>query len=178
MQTANFESGSVVYLDIEKPHPANGAFEAYVKDWMSAVRDGNYYPGVYGSYLMVDWLKILTSAIWTVELPKSVSDLRADIHSTAVPRSHAPGTPSVDLNLNTAQIRQLADANIMAYDPTKNPHGVIRPGCIATQYLWYQKFDVPLPPGTDNNFDLNFSKVADPSNTACIAQALNIKTLI
>jgi hypothetical protein len=36
---------------------------------------------------------------------------------------------------------------------------------------------VPLPPDFKNEFGLNFSKAADPSNSASIAQALNIKKL-
>jgi hypothetical protein len=154
MQKAKFPSGSIVYLDIETPKPENGPFQGYIGEWMKAVKGGGFYPGVYCSYTMAPWIVKLSRAVWTVELPFAKSRLQMSLPS--------------DESLS----------NVLAYDPSANPHGIIRPGCLATQYRWYQTFsDVRLDPGITNMFDLNWSKVKDPSNPSVVAAALGLSTL-
>jgi hypothetical protein len=165
MKSAGFATGSVIYLDIENHKDEGGPYAPYIHDWMRAVRAADYYPGFYSVYTMAPWLTQLSSAVWTVELPKSVSASFKDDASIQ--------------SLRTSDGLQLLFENgILAYDPSKYPHGIMRPGCIATQYLWHQTFPEVPPTSTDPmEFDFTWSKVADPSNTANIAEALGIATL-
>jgi Domain of unknown function (DUF1906) len=178
MSTAGFPPNTVVYLDIEQPK-LPGKFGSYLRAWMGAVRAGGFYPGVYGSYTMAPWLTRLTSAVWTVELP--ISKLQA--------LTDAVGEVAVTGALSTANGLEQLGAAVepsafeglqMAYDPQVDPHGIIRPSCIATQYLWYQSFSglPPLDPGVGNVFDLDSSLVADPSNPEQIRHALGLAKLI
>ena len=149
MKQAGFRSGSVVYLDIETPKSEKN-FSRYLTEWMKAVRDEGWYPGVYGSYLMVRWLANYTSAIWTVELPVSkerlLANLKGGLRMFGPEGLAAPGAQDVlrsdDIMryLKTYNSNRALDPNNRAYDPNTHPHGMIRPGCIATQYLWYQQF--------------------------------------
>lgn len=152
MQKAEFPPNSVVYLDVETPKAGGGAFQAYMEEWMKVVRAAGYYPGVYCSYKMAEnrgWVTKLTSAVWTVELPigKSlISPARPIEKRTIIP---------------------------YAYDPKKHPYGIIREGCIATQFKWYQNIK-----GIPRLFDFDSSIVADPSNARMIAEILNVPNLI
>jgi hypothetical protein len=187
MKQAGFGSGSVVYLDIETPKSERD-FGPYLKEWMKAVRGEGWYPGVYGSYLMVSWLTNYTSAIWTVELPVSkerlLADLKPSLRMLGPAGLGAPGPQDV---LRADEIMRFLgnynrdralDPNNRAYDPNKHPHGMIRTGCIATQYLWYQRFPgLTLDPGIVNVFDLNWSLVPDPSDPKAIANVLGTPNL-
>jgi hypothetical protein len=187
MKQAGFKSGSVVYLDIETPKLEKD-FGPYLSEWMKAVRDKGWYPGVYGSYVMASWLINYTSAIWTVELPVSKEELLAAIKSH--PRSLEPAGLAAPRPQDVIQLGEISnflqmynrnrilDPNNRAYDPNQHPHGIIRPGCMATQYLWYQQFPgLPLDPGIVDVFDLNLSLVPDPSDPSAIASALGIPNL-
>ncbi|MBZ9907553.1 MULTISPECIES: glycoside hydrolase domain-containing protein [Mesorhizobium] len=139
MTDVGFGQGSVVYLDIEKP-AGELQLSPYLNNWIKAVKSRKFYPGFYGSYSMADWLKNLSSALWSVELPAPVA--------------------------------------AVSYDSDDNPTGLITSRCIATQYLQKQKLAIIKgTPGGDGTYDLSRSLAADPSDTACIAAALNIKTL-
>jgi hypothetical protein len=185
MAQAGFAAGAVVYLDIETPK-VEQQFGPYLGAWMAAVRAGGFYPGVYGSYTMAPWLTKLTSAVWTVELPISKHHALTTILGetaitgalSATDGAEGPGTalsPEALVALSPEAFVAVAPA----YNPALNPHGLIRPGCIATQYLWYQTFQgLPLDPGIENVFDLDASLVADPSNPEMIRQALGLQTLI
>ncbi|MER9669933.1 glycoside hydrolase domain-containing protein [Mesorhizobium sp. M0203] len=181
MKQAQFPRGSVVYFDIETPKPAGGKYEAYLRAWMKAVLKGAYYPGVYGSYLMVPWLTKITSAIWTVELP---GNTRATLESAALQfnrnvmrKSDQTGEQALsDVGSNSEFYDFLFEQGILAYNPKQFPQGIIRQGCIATQYLWKQKNLPGLPPKM--SFDFDRSLVADPSNAPSIAVALGVQDLI
>jgi Domain of unknown function (DUF1906) len=184
MKQAGFRSGSVVYLDIESPKSERD-FSRYLTEWMKAVRGEGWYPGVYGSYLMVPWLTNYTSAIWTVELPVSKERLLADLKAglrmfgpegLAAPRPQdVLRSDEIMRFLKNYNSNRALDPNNRAYDANQHPHGIIRPGCIATQYLWYQQFHgLALDPGIANVFDLNWSLVPDPSDAKAIANVLGI----
>ena len=152
MRKAEFPKRSVVYLDVETPKEAGGAFQRYMEEWMSVVRAADFYPGVYCSYKMAEnngWVTKLTSAVWTVELP-----IAKKLISPALPVRKRAVVP-------------------YAYDPEKHPRGIIREGCIATQYKWYQKIE-----GCKRLFDFDSSLVADPSNAGQIAEALRVPKLL
>lgn len=152
MQKAGFPPNSVVYLDVETPKESGGAFQVYMEEWMKVVRAANFYPGVYCSYKMAEnrgWVTKLTSAVWTVELP-----IAKKLISPALPIQKRVVVP-------------------YAYDPAKNPYGIIREGCIATQYKWYQSVK-----GVPHLFDFDSSLVADPSNAGLISEVLQVPKLI
>ncbi|MGH7121716.1 MAG: glycoside hydrolase domain-containing protein [Acetobacteraceae bacterium] len=188
MKDAGFPTGSVVYLDIEVPHNARTPYETYVRTWMKVVRDNKYYPGAYGNYPMADmadpkWAKCikfpkLTSAIWTVELPYGFKAVLSQL------RALSEGNPQFQAEISNWSsssdiMQQLYKMGALGYCPKRYSHGIIRPGCIATQYKWRLQFlDIKLPSGQKQDFDLDFLKASDPSDPASIAQALNITHLI
>ena len=177
-QPQAFPGNSVVYLDIEEPKQP-GKFGGYLRAWMDAVRAGGFYPGVYGSYTMAPWLTRLTSAVWTVELP--ISKLQALIDVVGEGAIIGALSSSDGLKQLGEKVEPSAFGDLqMAYDPQQDPHGLIRPGCVATQYLWYQSFAglPPLDPGISNVFDFDSAIVADPSNPEQIRQALGLQNLI
>ena len=178
MSQAGFPANSAIYLDIEAPKQP-GKFESYLRAWMDSVRTGGFYPGVYGSYTMAPWLTRLTSAVWTVELPisklQALTDVIGEVALTGA-LSTTDGMEQLSAAIQPTAFEELP----LAYDPRQDPHGKIRPGCIGTQYLWYQSFSglPPLDPGVQNVFDLDSSLIADPSNPDRIRQALGLEKLI
>lgn len=163
MREAGFAQGSIVYLDVETPKPEGGLFQKYIEAWVKAVRADGYYPGIYGSYIMVPWLKKLTGAIWTVELPFGKGQI------TQIAGANASSNESLGA---------LYGQSMLAYDPAKHPHGIIRPDCVATQYRWLVHVrDIPLAKHVRNEFDLSSSRVADPSDPVAVAKSLGVTHL-
>ncbi|MGH7997356.1 MAG: glycoside hydrolase domain-containing protein, partial [Opitutaceae bacterium] len=174
MNRAGFPTGAVVYLDIEDPNLENAQYWKYVRAWMKAIHDQHYYPGAYGSYLAVDLMRELTSAIWTFELSENVRAVEADLKALSRENPQIKGEQT---SWGSSVLEQLFKMKKLGYDRSKFPQGRIRRGCIATQYIQRQKFlDVVVPKGVD--FDCSFLKASDPSDPASIAQALNIPRLI
>ena len=130
LSLAGFPKGTIVYLDIETPKPKGGAFENYIKEWMKVIRDQGFYPGVYGSYLMAPWLVQLTSAVWTVELPFSRTQLLGTLESMNAPQGATPET----------YLQMLYEQSFLSYDPRKNPTGIIDP--VASQLNICGTFDI------------------------------------
>jgi hypothetical protein len=162
MKANGFAEGTVVYLDIDTFH--DKSFQPYFVEWKSKLWDLGYYGGAYVSYLMADWIKELTSAVWTFNLPPASKDGSAIMADKECQKS-----------LQDPFL--MFENGILKYDPSKNPHGVIPDGCIATQYLHCQRpADVTLPTGV--YCDLNWSKVADPSDLSQIEEFLNLKKAI
>jgi Domain of unknown function (DUF1906) len=163
MSKMGFAAGSVVYLDIENGHDEKDPYGQYVKIWMAALRGLNFYPGAYSVYPNASWLTKLSSAVWTAELPQVQTESRDSQTGQSF--------------RNNASPQQLFDAGILSYDPSKDPHGKIRDGCVATHYAREQIIS-DVGAAANVRFDLDWSKAADPSNTACIAEAIQLRDLI
>ena len=50
-QKAEFPSGTIIYLDIERGGPLSAAMREYVQRWCAQVKAGGYVPGAYLSHL-------------------------------------------------------------------------------------------------------------------------------
>ncbi len=120
MKKAGFQTGSVVYLDVEAPVDEASPYLNYIKSWQRSVAKAGYYPGLYCSHTIISWARKYTSVIWGYELPMGATISRL-MEETAA---------------------------ILDYDPLKYPHGIIYDGAIATQYT--QNKPIPGCPKKDD----------------------------
>jgi hypothetical protein len=140
---AGFAVGSVVYLDLEEGDVPSGAYQAYILAWMAAVKAHSFVPAIYCPGGAAPWARRYARIVW-LAAPENLDG-----------QGHAISA---------------------VLDPQHLPASSAAGGPIAAQFLWEIEFSgltQPADGGHGPRFDLNTGLAVDPSDYACVDDALN-----